>query len=307
MEPSMTTAIARQAGDYQMVARAIRYLEDHCDEQPGLEQVARAVGLSPYHFQRLFTRWAGISPKRFLGALTVAGARRLLEGSESVLETAYAVGLSGPGRLHDLFVTLEAASPGEFKSGGAGLEIRYGHAASLFGTCFIAGTGRGICGLSFPDAQGPDAANEDGRADLRRRWPAAALKPDEGWAAATAAMIFSNPGGDPSEPVRLLVGGTNFQVSVWRALLRIPPGRLSRYGRIAAAVGRPQAARAVGNALAANPVGYLIPCHRVIASTRLFETGYRWGRARKLAMIGREAAMMDDQPGLSSPSTSNMV
>jgi AraC family transcriptional regulator of adaptative response/methylated-DNA-[protein]-cysteine methyltransferase len=274
--------------DYALVAQAIGYLEQHFQTQPTLEEVAAYVHVSPFHLQRVFSRWAGISPKRFLQFLTVDYTKTLLDESHSVLDAAYAAGLSGPGRLHDLFVTLEAVTPGEFKQQGAGLEIRVGSHATPFGACLLAATPRGICALTFLDDGGWEVAIEQ----LRLSWPAATLTPDTQTTAALAARIFDTgaeiPGPDTA-PLRLLVKGTNFQVKVWSALLRIPAGAVCTYGDLARAIDQPNAARAVGSALAANAIAYLIPCHRVIRTGGLVRD-YRWGATRKKAILGWEAA-----------------
>lgn len=266
--------------EYERIERAIRYLESHASEQPGLDEVAAAAGLSPFHFQRLFRRWAGVSPKRFLQLLTVEHAKHLLAGSASVLDAAFEAGLSGPGRLHDHFVTLEAVSPGEYKHGGAGLEIRHGVHPSPFGLALVGETDRGVCALAFVDRGGEPAALDW----LRSSWPEARLAADPAATRATVRRIFERRG-----PTPLLVSGTNFQVQVWRALLAIPPGRVCSYGRLARAVGRPGAARAVGAAVGANRISYLIPCHRVIRAVGALG-GYRWGTRRKRAMLAWESA-----------------
>lgn len=289
MLPTTTAGeAANAAADYALVAQAIRYLEQHVQEQPSLDELAAQVHVSPYHLQRVFTRWAGISPKRFLQFLTVDYAKAALDESGSVLDAAYAAGLSGPGRLHDLFVALEAVTPGEFKTQGAGLEIVYGRHVTPFGECLLATTPRGICALSFLNGGGW----EEAVTQLRQEWPAAALAEDTQATAALAQRIFDPGAGQPDPrgaPLRLLVKGTNFQVKVWSALLRIPPGALCTYTDVARAVERPAAARAVGNAVGANPIAYLIPCHRVIRAGGLVRD-YRWGTARKKAMLGWEAA-----------------
>lgn len=271
--------------DYARVARAIDYLRRHSAEQPALADVARHVHLSEHHFQRMFTRWAGVSPKRFLQFLTVEHAKARLAAKPDVGALAADTGLSGPGRLHDLFVTLEAMSPGEFKAGGAGLAIRYGVHASPFGPCVIATTARGICRLDFLE----DADEKLAAALLREHWPQACLKPDPALAASIARRVFTPLTNDPGPPLALRVKGTNFQVNVWRALLGIPTGAAATYSDIACAIGRPSAARAVGNAIGANPIGYLIPCHRVLRESGALG-GYRWGVNRKAAMLGWEAA-----------------
>lgn len=270
--------------DYQRIEAAIGYIHRHLRRQPGLEDVAAAAGLSPYHFQRLFRRWAGVSPKRLLEILTVDHAKALLRDSASVLDASLDLGLSGPARLHDHFVTLEAATPGQFKRGGAGLALRWGVHDSPFGAVFIAATGRGICRLSFLDG----AAVDGELAALEEQWPLGSMARDQAETRPLAAQVFSR---DPGRRGRLalLVQGTNFQVSVWRALLRIPPGAVCSYRRLAAAIGAPGAARAVGGAVGANPVAYLIPCHRVIRELGGLG-GYRWGLERKRSMLAWEAA-----------------
>jgi len=271
--------------DYDRIERAIRYLLDHRLEQPGLEDVAAAAGLSPHHLQRVFKRWAGVSPKRFLQVLTVEHAKRLLQESRSVMDAAFETGLSGPARLHDHFVALEAVTPGEFKRGGAGLAIRHGVHSSPFGDAFVAVTDRGICALAFL-SEADDASRR--LEELRRRWPEAAFAPKPTETARWIRRVFADTV-PADEPIPLLVQGTNFQVQVWQALLRIPPGAVTTYGRVAQAVGRPKAVRAVGTAVGGNPVAYLIPCHRVIRSLGVVGT-YRWGRERKHALLAREMA-----------------
>lgn len=272
--------------DYERVEQAIRYLlENHLD-QPRLDDVAAAAGLSPHHLQRVFKRWAGVSPKRFLQFLTVEHAKRLLEESQSVLDAAFETGLSSPGRLHDHFVALEAVTPGEYKERGHGLSIRHGVHPSPFGAAFLAVTDRGICALSFLGGRDEEAG--DRLADLRRQWPEATFSTRRAETRALAERVFAAGPGD-AEPIRLLVQGTNFQVQVWKALLRIPPGAVTSYERVARAVGRPRAFRAVGAAVGQNPVSYLIPCHRVIRSMGLVGN-YRWGEERKHALLAWEAA-----------------
>lgn len=273
--------------DYERIAAAIRYIENHLADQPSLADIAAAAGLSPFHFQRLFRRWTGVSPKRFLAFLTVEYAKRLLEQSRSVMDAAFASGLSGPARLHDHFVSLEAVSPGEYKRRGRGLDIRYGVHSSPFGPVLLAITGRGLCALSFL-AKPADAADELSR--LRDFWSGAEFSADAEATNKVAQRIFA-PGAEKlgNEPLHLLVKGTNFQVKVWRALLQIPSGRLCSYEQIARALGKPGAGRAVGQAVAANPIGFLIPCHRVIRSIGLIG-GYRWDPVRKRALIAWEAA-----------------
>lgn len=286
MEPSSSGTGEFNARDYERIARAIDYLRRHAAEQPALAAVARHVHLSEHHFQRLFTRWAGVSPKRFLQYLTVEHAKSRLAQTGNMLALTADVGLSGPGRLHDLFVTLEAMSPGEMRAGGAGLKIRFGIHESPFGPCLIAVSPRGLCGLNFVASQA--AAH----ALLRRDWPHAALAPDAGATASLARRIFDPLAAPHTQPLALLVRGTNFQIQVWRALLRLPFGSVASYRNIAAQIGHPSAARAVGNAIGANPIAWLIPCHRVIRESGTFG-GYRWGENRKAAILGWEAAWSD--------------
>jgi len=276
-------AYGSAARDYERIARAIEYLRIHAARQPDLAAVAGHLHLSEHHFQRLFTRWAGVSPKRFLQYLTVEHAKARLASSASVLDLAGAVGLSGPGRLHDLFVTLEAMSPGEYKAGGAGLAIRYGVHDSPFGPALIATSARGVCGLHFIDGA------QDAGSLLRRDWPQAALQTDRHGTAPLAERIFPPLASRPGTPLALLVRGSNFQVKVWRALLALPFGSVATYRNIAGSIGEPSAARAAGNAIGANPVAWLIPCHRVIRESGELSR-YRWGAERKAAMLGWEAA-----------------
>jgi AraC family transcriptional regulator of adaptative response/methylated-DNA-[protein]-cysteine methyltransferase len=274
-----------KTGDYERIERAIRFLDGHFREQPGLSEVARAAGLSGFHFQRLFTRWAGISPKRFVQFLTADYARELLRGSAGVLDAAWDAGLSGPGRLHDLVVHVHAATPGELKSLGTGLDIRYGIHPSPFGGCLVAATGRGVCALSFP---APHEVEET-VAGIRNDWPRATVLEDPAATRAVARRIFSPPADGVPFALNVFVRGTNFQLKVWEALLRIPPGRAVPYEAVAAAAGFPAAVRAAANAVADNPVAFLIPCHRVIRKTGAFGN-YRWGAVRKRAILAWEAA-----------------
>lgn len=268
--------------DYQRIAHALQYLHTHRDVQPDLESLARELDLSPWHAQRLFTRWAGVSPKRFLQYLSAHEARRLLLERRNVLEVADTVGLSGGSRLHDLVVNALAVTPGELGAAGAGLQIRYGFHPSPFGECLLACTDRGICHLAFVE--------QDGRADalaaLAADWPKAVLREAPRETAALAARVFGAVAGRAA-PLALLLRGTNFQLQVWRALLDIPEGKVTTYAELARAVGQPGAARAVGQAVGSNRIAWLIPCHRVIRA--LGEPGgYRWGPQRKLAILARE-------------------
>lgn len=279
---------AQAVRDYARIETAIDFLLNQALEQPPLEDVAAAVNMSPYHFQRLFTRWAGVSPKQFLRCLTLDHAKHTLKESGDLLEAAYGAGLSGPGRLHDLFVTLEAVTPGEFKQKGETLHIKWGLHDGPFGKFIIAATDRGICGLEFVDGDGHAPALQRIESNL----PGAAFSRSETQTGPLAKQIFEPNPGNRDATLRLWLKGTNFQVNVWRALLRLDPGKLTTYGDLACAIGRPKAARAVGTAVGANPVAFLIPCHRVIRATSLFDTNYRWGTTRKLAMIGVEAARL---------------
>jgi AraC family transcriptional regulator of adaptative response/methylated-DNA-[protein]-cysteine methyltransferase len=274
--------------DYARIESAIRFIETRAKEQPGLEAIAAYLGLSPFHLQRLFSRWAGVSPKKFLEFITVAGAKKLLDQSASVLDTALEVGLSGPSRLHDMFVHIEAVSPGEYKSMGQGLELRWGIFPSPFGPCLIAESPRGICALEFFES--PAIAESQAEETLAKRWSKAALVRDEESAQALGERIFASlPSRAGADPFRLLVKGSAFQIKVWKGLLSIPEGRLVSYGKFAEMIGQAGAARAVGSAIGDNPIGYLIPCHRVLRSSGEFG-GYKWGLERKKALIAREAS-----------------
>lgn len=267
--------------DYQIVESAIRYLEQNFRSQPELHELARHVGLSEAHLQRTFRRWAGISPKRFLQFLTAEHARELLRESRSVLDVSFEVGLSGGGRLHDLMLNVIAATPGEVKSGGSGIGISYGFHESPFGDALVAVTERGLCALAF--VQGDDRAHVV--AELRSRWPNAHLTEDSVRSGPTARAVFGEAGG----AVTLFLQGTNFQIRVWEALLRVPSGQAVTYEDIATVIGQPSAIRAVGAAVGRNPIAYLIPCHRVLRKSGVFGE-YHWGSTRKKALLGWEAA-----------------
>ena len=267
--------------DYLRIEQAILYLENHYKDQPSLEEVAASIGLSEFHFQRIFTRWAGISPKRFLQFLTKESAKDLLERSENLLDATYQVGLSSLGRLHDLFVTTEAVTPGEYKSRGAGLTIRYGIHPTPFGKCLIGVTERGICHLGFVQTSEGDAIDA-----LVSDWQEAKMIEDHRTTAPLIAPIFILNMREQS-PLHLHLRGTNFQLKVWEALLNVPTGAATTYEGLAAQIGQPKASRAVGSAVGHNPIAVLIPCHRVIR--KLGEFGnYRYGAARKMALLGWE-------------------
>lgn len=276
------------AADYIRIEKAIRYLESNYREQPSLDDLARHLGLSSFHFQRLFRRWVGISPKRFLQFLTVEYAKGLLDESRSLLDVTYESGLSSPGRLHDLFVTIEAMTPGEFKQQGLGLTIYWGIHKSPFGDCLLAITDRGICGLAFVDRNQRAVL-----ADLKSRWPNAEFVEKPSLTKKLAENIFKIEKTNSSSPIKLLLLGTNFQLKVWEALIRIPSGHLCSYEDVARMSGNDSAIRAAANAVAANPISYLIPCHRVIQKMGVFGN-YHWGATRKKAIIAFEAARREN-------------
>ena len=273
--------------DYLRIEQAILYLENNYKDQPGLEEVAAKIGLSEFHFQRLFSRWAGVSPKRFLQYLTKEGAKELLNRSENLLDTTHQVGLSSLGRLHDLFVTSEAVTPGEYKTSGEGVTIRYGLHASPFGKCLIAVTERGICHLSFVQTSEGDAID-----NLVADWKNARMIEDYKTTASLVAPIFDLRYSNRGKPLNVHLRGTNFQLKVWEALLNIPSGVVTTYEGIAASIGKPGAMRAVGTAVGHNPIAVLIPCHRVIRKAG--EIGnYRYGSLRKKALLAREFCNAD--------------
>ncbi|MFI5310637.1 MAG: methylated-DNA--[protein]-cysteine S-methyltransferase [Gemmatimonadales bacterium] len=271
--------------DYSRIERAIRFLETQRHAQPTLGAVARHVGLSESHFQRMFTRWAGISPKRFLQHQTAEVVKSLLRGPRTVLDVSYEAGLSGPGRLHDLLVNAEAVTPGEYQRAGEGLVVRHGFHPSPFGECLIAVTPRGVCHLAFVHP----VSRHDALERLRLDWPRAEHVSDQDGTRAAAACAFPGPGSARLPGLALHVKGTNFQLKVWSALLEIPDGAVTTYGEIAASIGAPRASRAVGSAVGSNPVSYLIPCHRVIRATGEIG-GYAWGPDRKRVMLALETA-----------------
>ena len=272
--------------DYQKIAGVIHYLDQHHTQQPDLATLAREAGLSPFHFHRLFSRWAAVTPKDFLQCLTLSHAKELLREGEDVLNASLDAGLSGPSRLHDLCVSLEGATPGELKSGGAGWTIKAGFAETPFGTCLVGESPRGICHLSFAES----VERRAGESVLHEAWPQAEVRWNDSAAARLIAPLFeSGPSPASQLTLRAFVRGSSFQLRVWRALLQIPKGTLISYGRLAAALGNPAAARAVGTAVGQNPLAYLIPCHRVIRETGALGD-YRWGRARKGALVAWESS-----------------
>ena len=291
--PVGDTATTRSR-DYTRMEHALEWLAIHGLEQPSLEQAAAAVGMSAFHFQRVFSRWAGVSPKQFLQALSLAQAKQQLALGASVFDAALQAGLSGPSRLHDAFVNIEAVTPGEFKSGLAGVDIGYGYHPSPFGECLIMNTMRGICALGFVQHGQRDRAFSD----LAKRFSNAHLFHDPHGTAQLISRVFSAPAAQLSgehcavesthqAPLKLLLNGTRFQIQVWRALLEIPQGAVTSYAALATHIGNPRAVRAVGTANGANPISYLIPCHRVVRKTGALG-GYHWGLGRKLAILGHE-------------------
>jgi len=275
------------AADYDVVRRAIAHIRGNWRSQPEIDTIANAAGVSATDLHHLFRRWCGLTPKAFLQALTLNHARDMLRASASVLETAYEVGLSGPGRLHDLFVTHEAMSPGEWKAGGEGLTISYGFHPSPFGTAIVMNTPRGLAGLALADAGKERSALRD----MRSRWPKARYVEDFAATATTARRIFDSTLWRPEQPLRVVLIGTDFEVRVWEKLLTIPMGKLDTYSGVAAKVGEPKAARAVGAAVGKNPICFVVPCHRVVGKNGDI-TGYHWGVTRKRAMLGWEAGQV---------------
>jgi AraC family transcriptional regulator of adaptative response/methylated-DNA-[protein]-cysteine methyltransferase len=268
--------------DYARIGKALEHIAAHWGDRPSLSELAALCEMSEFHFQRVFQRWVGLSPKKFLGVVSLEQAKASLDGASDVLNASFDAGLSGPGRLHDLFVGYEAMTPGEYKRAAKGLTIRWGWHEGPFGKTLLLVTDRGLCGLAFLDARGEAACFED----MAARWPEARLVEDPVATADIMARIFDSDrsGGDG---IRLFLKGTEFQVKVWEALMRLPPGDYTTYGALAERLGTPSGARAVGTAVGANPISWLIPCHRVIRNTGLLG-GYRWGLPRKIAMMGFE-------------------
>ncbi len=288
-----TASHVTETGDYERIAKAIAYIRDNVRQQPSLEQIASRVGLSPYHFQRKFKAWVGVSPKRFLEFLTVEHAKELIDKSTSILDASLDLGLSGPGRLHEQFISIEAVTPGQYKQHGSDIKIYHGIHPSPFGMMFLALTDKGICELAFGSTEQLSEEAEN----LEINWSAAEIFHNPARTAVTANRIFS-PCTDaqvecktPAE-FHLSVKGTNFQVNVWRALLRIPVGCAVSYKQLAQLTGNPKAIRATASAVAANPVAYLIPCHRILRSTGELG-GYHWGIERKRALIAWDSALAE--------------
>jgi len=284
---AMKISDAADRQDYETVRRAIEYLTKKFRDQPEVDAVAAATGTDPRTLNELFRRWCGLTPKAFLQAVTLDNAKKLLAASPNILEASYELGLSGPGRLHDLFVVHEAMSPGEWKTGGEGLEIRYGFHPSPFGTALVMMTKRGLCGLAFSDPGKENAALKD----MRMRWKNARYVEDSAATADIAARIFQSERWKPDTPLRVVLIGTDFEVRVWETLLKVPLGRAATYSDVAKKIGKPNAPRAVGAAVGKNPISFVVPCHRIVGSNGAL-TGYHWGLTRKRAMLGWEQAKL---------------
>jgi len=272
--------------NYNRIAEAINYIQQNFTEQPTLDEIAKKVHLSPYHFQRLFTEWAGVSPKKFLQYISLQHAKQILNNTQSTLfDTAYQTGLSGTGRLHDLFVKIEGMTPGEYKNKGENLSINYSYEESLFGKILVASTNKGICYMGFSDEKNIAFS------ELEKRFPKANFIQQTDEIQQNALLIYTQDWSKINQ-IKLHLKGTDFQLKVWEALLKIPMGNLATYGNIAKEIQKPKASRAVGTAIGSNPIAYLIPCHRVIQSTGIFG-GYMWGTIRKTAIIGWEASKIN--------------
>ncbi len=282
LKTKQSREIALPAHDYDTIARVIETLSVDYQKQPSLDDLSRQTKIGATDLQKLFTRWAGLSPKAFLQAVTLDHAKRLLDGGAPLLDASYELGLSGPGRLHDLFIHHEALSPGEYKAKGAGLTIRYGFHESPFGRALIMITERGMCGLGFSDGDDAFALQ-----DMVRRWPLATYLPDESTTSTYAARVFDPARWQSDQRLKIVMIGTDFQVRVWQALLDVPMGEACRYGDLAKVVGSPNGSRAVGAAVGANPLSFVVPCHRAVGSTGAL-TGYHWGLTRKRAILGWE-------------------
>jgi AraC family transcriptional regulator of adaptative response/methylated-DNA-[protein]-cysteine methyltransferase len=277
----------KQTHDYDLVKHTLAFISENWRDQPSLETLADQAGLSPTHLQRLFTRWAGLSPKAFLQAVTLDHARGLLRDSASILDASYELGLSGPGRLHDLFVTHEGMSPGIYKAHGRGLNIQYGFHDCPFGRALILITSEGLAGLAFAD----HGKEKSVLADMTARWPEATYAENQQATAAYAKRIFESERWKPDQPLKIVFIGTDFEIRVWETILRIPFGKASTYSDIACHMGKPNAARAVGSAVGKNPISFVVPCHRVLEKSGGLG-GYHWGLTRKRAILGWEAGAM---------------
>jgi AraC family transcriptional regulator, regulatory protein of adaptative response / methylated-DNA-[protein]-cysteine methyltransferase len=277
----------KQTHDYDLVKHTLAFISENWRDQPSLETLADQAGLSPTHLQRLFTRWAGLSPKAFLQAVTLDHARGLLRDSASILDASYELGLSGPGRLHDLFVTHEGMSPGIYKAHGRGLNIEYGFHDCPFGRALILITSEGLAGLAFAD----HGKEKSVLADMTARWPEATYVENHQATASYAKRIFESERWKPDQPLRIVFIGSDFEIRVWETILRIPFGKASTYSDIASHIGKPKAARAVGSAVGKNPISFVVPCHRVLEKSGGLG-GYHWGLTRKRAILGWEAGAM---------------
>ncbi len=277
----------KQTHDYDLVKHTLAFISENWRDQPSLETLADQAGVSPTHLQRLFTRWAGLSPKAYLQAVTLDHARGLLRDSASILDASYELGLSGPGRLHDLFVTHEGMSPGIYKAHGRGLNIRYGFHDCPFGRALILITSEGLAGLAFAD----HGKEKSALADMTSRWPEATYVENQQATAAYAKRIFESERWQPDQPLKIVFIGTDFEIRVWETILRIPFGKASTYSDIACHIGKPKAARAVGSAVGKNPISFVVPCHRVLEKSGGLG-GYHWGLTRKRAILGWEAGAM---------------
>jgi AraC family transcriptional regulator of adaptative response/methylated-DNA-[protein]-cysteine methyltransferase len=285
---AQTPAASDALRDYETVHRAIAFISEHWRGQPAIEEMAEAVSVTPDELHHLFRRWAGLTPKGFMQAVTLDNAKKLLRESGNILDAAYESGLSGPGRLHDLFVTHEAMSPGEWKKGGAGLTLRYGFHPSPFGTAVIIATERGLAGLAFADAGEEIPALRD----MQERWRLATYIEDHAGTAALAKRIFESSQWQAERPLRVVLIGTDFEIRVWETLLRIPMGKATTYSDVARIIDAPKASRAVGAAVGKNPISFVVPCHRVLGKSGAI-TGYHWGLTRKRAMLGWETARIN--------------
>ena len=288
LDHTLHPPLEQAAADYAHVQRAIAYLTTNWKAQPSMSKVASELGISESHLTHVFRRWAGLSPKALLQALTIDHARALLRDSATVLDAAYEVGLSGPGRLHDLFITHEAMSPGEYKARGEGLTLSYGFHASPFGEALLVTTPRGLAGLGWTEEPGGDEGRARALADMARRWPRARFVRSEEATAPYAERVFDPQRWRPEQPLRVVLIGSDFEVSVWQALLRVPLGRATTYSALAGRIGKSRAARAVGAAVGRNPISFVVPCHRVLGASGAL-TGYHWGLTRKQAILGWEA------------------
>jgi AraC family transcriptional regulator of adaptative response/methylated-DNA-[protein]-cysteine methyltransferase len=287
--PGQRMVVKPPQSDYEIVRRAIEFISLGWRDQPSLETIADEVGLKPLALQRLFTRWAGLTPKGFLQAVTLDHARLLLSDSASVLDASYELGLSGPGRLHDLFVTHEAMTPGAYKARGEGVTLTWGFHPSPFGSALLMATAHGLAGLAFADP-GDEAA---ALADMKSRWPRATYVEDRAATAGLARRVFDPATWKAEQPLRVVMIGSDFELTVWETLLKLPLGRATSYSDIAAHIGRPSAARAVGTAVGRNPISFVVPCHRVLGKGGSL-CGYHWGLTRKRAILGWEAGMVGE-------------